>query len=183
MCRTGHCLTGHISQPTAARFLFVQCPAFCSTCLPLVAILSPRLLPSPCAADGIQAATDLQRCSQADMEQLFGLKPAAAAQLTQWCRGLDSTPVQARECMLVVCWCADCQAGSALGKEQLSACSSVNAGPMRCVCPLPAVSAGEAAPQDAVCPDVAHAAAAGHAPLARRDGCCVCDGRARRCDW
>lgn len=44
---------------------------------------------------GIGAATDLQRLSQQQMEQLLGLKPAAAAQLHAWCRGLDDTPVQA----------------------------------------------------------------------------------------
>ncbi|KAL4440655.1 hypothetical protein ABPG77_000364 [Micractinium sp. CCAP 211/92] len=45
---------------------------------------------------GIGAATDLQRLSQQQMEQLLGLKPAAAAQLHAWCRGLDNTPVQDR---------------------------------------------------------------------------------------
>lgn len=44
---------------------------------------------------GISMATDLQRLSQQQMEQLLGLKPAAAAQLHAWCRGLDDTPVQA----------------------------------------------------------------------------------------
>ncbi|EFN58875.1 hypothetical protein CHLNCDRAFT_140768 [Chlorella variabilis] len=41
---------------------------------------------------GIAAATDLQRYSQHQLEQLLGLKPAAAAQLAQWCRGVDTTP-------------------------------------------------------------------------------------------
>ena len=50
----------------------------------------------PCTADGISAATDLQRYSQQQLESELGLKPAAAAQLAQWCRGLDSTPVQER---------------------------------------------------------------------------------------
>ncbi|KAL4457562.1 hypothetical protein ABPG75_012427 [Micractinium tetrahymenae] len=45
---------------------------------------------------GIRMATDLQRLSQHQMEQLLGLKPAAAAQLHGWCRGLDDTPVQDR---------------------------------------------------------------------------------------
>lgn len=52
------------------------------------------LLRPPPPADGVRAATDLQRFSQPQMEQLFGLKPAAAAQLVQWCRGIDTTPVQ-----------------------------------------------------------------------------------------
>lgn len=30
------------------------------------------------------------------MEQQLGLRPAQAAQLAEWCRGLDSTPVQER---------------------------------------------------------------------------------------
>jgi hypothetical protein len=50
----------------------------------------------PCPADGISAATDLQRYSQQQLESELGLKPAAAAQLAQWCRGLDATPVQER---------------------------------------------------------------------------------------
>jgi hypothetical protein len=48
----------------------------------------------PPPADGIRAASDLQRYSQLELEQLLGLKAAAAAQLAQWCRGVDSTPVQ-----------------------------------------------------------------------------------------
>lgn len=51
----------------------------------------------PCLAlhvDGVAAATDLQCYSQAQLEQLFGLKPAAAAQLADWRYGVD--PSQCR---------------------------------------------------------------------------------------
>lgn len=69
-----------------------------ATLLP-VAMAERALIPPPpwrCAADGVGAATDLQRYSQPQLEQLFGLKPTAAALLAQWCRGLDPTPVQVR---------------------------------------------------------------------------------------
>ncbi|PSC72656.1 protease 2 isoform A [Micractinium conductrix] len=45
---------------------------------------------------GVSVATDLQRFTQQQLEQMLACKPAAAAQLAQWCRGLDDTPVQDR---------------------------------------------------------------------------------------
>ena len=149
--------------------------AWADSCCPSL----PRSVAPLPSADGIQAATDLQRFSQQEMEQLFELRPAAAAQLAQWCRGVDETAVQARHWggLAQAAECAACLAcGEESGEGRAALMGITHTGSL--LRPAPP-SPGEAASQDAVSPDGSHTPAAVHAPLPRRPCCGVSIRRPR----